>query len=149
MICSHPYPSSPPTGQSDPSFTEQGGGARLAFEASKGDCTKTKIRSDHTPLYENPLGSGVALKHGIDVGAGVIEADYRGPVGVVLFNHSDTDLEESYLSRTLIGGQNNATSKGVNCQCRVRKYRPVRVPTDVSKHIVPKISTTAHKSEDD
>lgn len=29
----------------------------------------------------------------IDVGAGVIDTDYRGPVGVILFNHSDTDFE--------------------------------------------------------
>jgi len=36
--------------------------------------------------------SGLALKNGIDVGAGVIDADYRGPVGVILFNHSDTDF---------------------------------------------------------
>ncbi|GJM96130.1 hypothetical protein PR202_ga12942 [Eleusine coracana subsp. coracana] len=36
--------------------------------------------------------SGLALKHSIDVGAGVIDADYRGPVGVILFNHSDVDL---------------------------------------------------------
>ncbi|KGG51606.1 putative dUTPase [Mitosporidium daphniae] len=32
--------------------------------------------------------SGIALKHGIDVGAGVIDADYRGNVGVLLFNTS-------------------------------------------------------------
>lgn len=37
--------------------------------------------------------SGLALKHAIDVGAGVIDADYRGPVGVILFNHSDVDFE--------------------------------------------------------
>ncbi|PKA61940.1 Deoxyuridine 5'-triphosphate nucleotidohydrolase [Apostasia shenzhenica] len=37
--------------------------------------------------------SGLAWKHSIDVGAGVIDADYRGPVGVVLFNHSDVDFE--------------------------------------------------------
>jgi dUTP pyrophosphatase len=37
--------------------------------------------------------SGLALKHGIDVGAGVIDPDYRGPLGVVLFNHGDTDFE--------------------------------------------------------
>ncbi|XP_023718426.1 deoxyuridine 5'-triphosphate nucleotidohydrolase [Cryptotermes secundus] len=33
--------------------------------------------------------SGLALKHQIDVGAGVVDEDYRGSVGVVLFNHSD------------------------------------------------------------
>lgn len=27
------------------------------------------------------------------MGAGVIDADYRGPVGVILFNHSDLDFE--------------------------------------------------------
>jgi dUTP pyrophosphatase len=31
--------------------------------------------------------SGLALQHFIDVGAGVIDGDYRGPLGVVLFNH--------------------------------------------------------------
>ncbi|KAF8684424.1 hypothetical protein HU200_044318 [Digitaria exilis] len=36
--------------------------------------------------------SGLALKHSIDVGAGVIDADYRGPVGVILFNHSDNEF---------------------------------------------------------
>ncbi|RDY07955.1 Deoxyuridine 5'-triphosphate nucleotidohydrolase, partial [Mucuna pruriens] len=37
--------------------------------------------------------SGLTLKHSIGVGAGVIDADYRGPVGVILFNHSDVDFE--------------------------------------------------------
>ncbi|TMW99199.1 hypothetical protein EJD97_002909 [Solanum chilense] len=37
--------------------------------------------------------SGLAWKYSIDVGAGVIDADYRGPVGVVLFNHSEVDFE--------------------------------------------------------
>lgn len=36
--------------------------------------------------------SGLAVKHFIDVGAGVVDYDYRGNVGVVLFNHSDTDF---------------------------------------------------------
>lgn len=37
--------------------------------------------------------SGLAWKKHIDVGAGVIDEDYRGPVGVVLFNHGKEDLE--------------------------------------------------------
>lgn len=36
--------------------------------------------------------SGLALRKGIDVGAGVIDPDYCGPVGVLLFNHSDEDV---------------------------------------------------------
>lgn len=32
--------------------------------------------------------SGLASKHHIDTGAGVIDADYRGEVKVLLFNHS-------------------------------------------------------------
>ena len=37
--------------------------------------------------------SGLALKKFMDVGAGVVDADYRGEVGVVLFNHGDQDFE--------------------------------------------------------
>ena len=37
--------------------------------------------------------SGLAVKHFIDVGAGVIDADYRGPVGVVLFNFGENDFQ--------------------------------------------------------
>jgi dUTP pyrophosphatase len=33
------------------------------------------------------------VKNFIDVGAGVVDADYRGPVGVVLFNHGEVDFE--------------------------------------------------------
>lgn len=36
--------------------------------------------------------SGLARNHGIDVGAGVIDADYRGPIGVLLFNFGDSDF---------------------------------------------------------
>ncbi|KAI9245024.1 dUTPase-like protein [Sporodiniella umbellata] len=37
--------------------------------------------------------SGLASKHHLDTGAGVIDADYRGPLGVLLFNFSDIDYE--------------------------------------------------------
>jgi deoxyuridine 5'-triphosphate nucleotidohydrolase len=33
--------------------------------------------------------SGLAVKHGIDVGAGVVDCGYVGEVKVLLFNHSD------------------------------------------------------------
>ena len=35
----------------------------------------------------------MASKHFIDTGAGVIDADCRGQVEVLLFNHSDKDFE--------------------------------------------------------
>ncbi|CEJ86210.1 Putative DUTP diphosphatase [[Torrubiella] hemipterigena] len=37
--------------------------------------------------------SGLAAKHFIDTGAGVIDEDYRGEVKVLLFNHAETDFE--------------------------------------------------------
>lgn len=36
--------------------------------------------------------SGLAAKRMIDVGAGVVDSDYRGEVGVVLFNHGPEDF---------------------------------------------------------
>lgn len=36
--------------------------------------------------------SGLAVKHFIDTGAGVIDSDYRGQVKVLLFNHSEVDF---------------------------------------------------------
>eukprot|EP01031_Cornospumella_fuschlensis_P033825 gene33826-40926_t len=36
--------------------------------------------------------SGLAVKNFIDVGAGVVDYDYRGNVGVVLFNHAEEDF---------------------------------------------------------
>jgi deoxyuridine 5'-triphosphate nucleotidohydrolase len=37
--------------------------------------------------------SGLAWKHSIDTGAGVIDSDYRGPLKVILFNFSDVDFQ--------------------------------------------------------
>lgn len=37
--------------------------------------------------------SGLAAKNFINVGAGVIDEDYRGNVGVVLFNHAEENFE--------------------------------------------------------
>lgn len=35
--------------------------------------------------------SGLSLKHGIEVGAGVVDSSYTGEIGVLLYNHSDVD----------------------------------------------------------
>ncbi|KAI4475730.1 hypothetical protein M0802_015047 [Mischocyttarus mexicanus] len=39
--------------------------------------------------------SGLAWKNFIDVGAGVIDADYRGNLQILMFNHSDLDFKIS------------------------------------------------------
>lgn len=43
--------------------------------------------------------SGLAVKHGIQVGAGVIDPDYTGEVKVVLFNLGEKDFEISIGDR--------------------------------------------------
>ena len=35
----------------------------------------------------------MAAKHHIDIGAGVVDEDYRGNVGVVMFNHATDEFE--------------------------------------------------------
>ncbi|ODQ79918.1 hypothetical protein BABINDRAFT_161585 [Babjeviella inositovora NRRL Y-12698] len=37
--------------------------------------------------------SGLAAKHGLSTGAGVVDADYRGELKVILFNHSEKDFK--------------------------------------------------------
>ena len=37
--------------------------------------------------------SGLAVKHGLDSGAGVIDCGYRGEIRVLLFNHSSIDFK--------------------------------------------------------
>jgi dUTP pyrophosphatase len=43
--------------------------------------------------------SGLAYKYGIDVGAGVVDADYRGPVGVILFNFGEHEFQVNHGDR--------------------------------------------------
>lgn len=48
--------------------------------------------------------SGLSVK-GIDVGAGIIDEDYRGEIKVLLRNHSDNDIElpcESRIAQLLV-----------------------------------------------
>ena len=39
----------------------------------------------------------------IDTGAGVVDADYRGVIFVLLFNHSDKDFQGMFQSFTTYG----------------------------------------------
>jgi dUTPase len=41
----------------------------------------------------------VSWKNHVDVGAGVIDADYRGHVKVCLFNHADADFTSTFVVR--------------------------------------------------
>ena len=49
--------------------------------------------------FFNVFRSSLSWKHHIDVGAGVVDRDYRGNVGVVLFNLSKTDYEVKHGHR--------------------------------------------------
>jgi dUTP pyrophosphatase len=37
--------------------------------------------------------SGISYKNFLDIGAGVIDVDYRGEIKVLIFNHSNTDFK--------------------------------------------------------
>jgi deoxyuridine 5'-triphosphate nucleotidohydrolase len=65
------------------------------LEMKKKTTTTMKAASLTLPSPDGRVAprSGLAAKHGIDTMAGVIDADYRGPVGVILANLSDVDFE--------------------------------------------------------
>ena len=50
------------------------------------------------------------MKHFIDTGAGVVDEDYRGPLKVLLFNHSDNDFQGMFTF--VIGGANFSVAEG-------------------------------------
>ena len=54
--------------------------------------------------------SGLAVKHSIDVGAGVIDCDYRGEIRVLLFNHSDKDFLGTFGFKISEYGRQNSSN---------------------------------------
>lgn len=54
--------------------------------------TGLAIAAPHGTYARVAPRSGLAVKKFIDTGAGVVDEDYRGEVGVVLFNHSSEDF---------------------------------------------------------
>ena len=63
--------------------------------------------------------SGLAVKNFIDTGAGVVDEDYRGEVGVVLFNHGDADFQGAPTHRARGGRERVRGGRG----CRAVKVR--------------------------
>jgi len=55
---------------------------------------KTNLSMEITPGYYGRIAprSGLAYKNGIDVLAGVIDSDYRGDIGVILYN-TDANID--------------------------------------------------------
>jgi len=47
------------------------------------DTTSRRLLSQIAPR------SGLALEHHIHIGGGIVDQDYRGNLGVILYNHSD------------------------------------------------------------
>ncbi len=85
-------------------------GYDLYADNSSGDITipahgkaliKTGISTAIPETYYGRIAprSGLAWKSFIDVGAGVIDRDYRGEIGVVLFNFSDEPFKVKYKDR--------------------------------------------------
>eukprot|EP00088_Acartia_fossae_P014029 TRINITY_DN17471_c0_g1_i1.p1 TRINITY_DN17471_c0_g1~~TRINITY_DN17471_c0_g1_i1.p1 ORF type:complete len:168 (+),score=45.84 TRINITY_DN17471_c0_g1_i1:45-506(+) len=54
--------------------------------------TDIQIKVPHGTYGRVAPRSGLAWKQHIDIGAGVVDEDYRGNVGVVMFNHSAVEV---------------------------------------------------------
>ena len=80
------------------------------------ECTYPFSLSLSLPTLTKAPRSGLALKHSLDVGAGVIDQDYRGNVCVVMFNHSDIDFKVAIGDRIAqLILEKNSTPQGQSC----------------------------------
>jgi dUTP pyrophosphatase len=51
-----------------------------------------QVRVPHGTYGRVAPRSGLAWKNHIDIGAGVVDEDYRGNLGVVMFNHAEVEF---------------------------------------------------------
>lgn len=87
-----PTPKQPPT---NPPTRPPCSAADCVIPARGKHCVPTGLRIAVPPGTYGRVAprSGLAVKHFIDVGAGVVDEDYRGELMVLLFNHSDADFK--------------------------------------------------------
>ena len=88
--------------------------------------TGLSIKLPHGTYGRVAPRSGLAWKNFIDTGAGVIDEDYRGEVGVLLFNHSDKDFEGKRVLQ--LGGTR------AYCTCRAALSRHFPTPCCACMH---------------
>merc|ERR1719244_1685708 len=55
--------------------------------------TDIQVKVPHGTYGRIAPRSGLAWKNHIDIGAGVVDEDYRGNVGVVMFNHAEVEFQ--------------------------------------------------------
>jgi dUTP pyrophosphatase len=55
--------------------------------------TDLQVKVPHGTYGRVAPRSGLAWKNHIDIGAGVVDEDYRGNLGVVMFNHADEEFK--------------------------------------------------------
>lgn len=87
-----------------PSRATDGAAGYDLFSAESGELRAGQSKIFNTAIaVEIPRGyygrvaskSGLAANFGIDVGGGVIDCDYRGSIGVILFKHSRSAQDDS------------------------------------------------------
>jgi dUTP pyrophosphatase len=92
----------PVSGESIPQYAHAGdAGAditaseKIAIPPRKWTLVSTGVRLEIPEGYVGLIWprSGLAVKKGIDCGAGVIDSHYRGEIKVLLFNHSDNEFQ--------------------------------------------------------
>lgn len=69
-------------------------------DVNNGEPTYEKVEDYYLRIAPR---SGLSVKHLIDIGAGVVDSDYRGEVKVCFINNSDSDYQISHGDRIAQG----------------------------------------------